>query len=208
MTRSRSLTALLAILAMTAGGVFATASPARATDRDDMFRFLLGAATIAIIVHSYEDHDRPQHWQRNANTLPDQCIETLRSGGRNIDAYNAQCLREAGFSRLPMDCRRAIRTDRGTRSLFSAACLFDAGYRAEGSRYDPPRAILLPLHCEQTYRLRGQRFAGYAGDCLAGWGFRHLPQHCAVQARSDGRPITLYNARCLERAGYVSEAGY
>jgi hypothetical protein len=43
---------------------------------------------------------------------------------------------------------------------------------------------------------------GYTGSCLASYGFRNLPQYCAVHARVYGRPDRLYPASCLRDAGY------
>jgi len=217
MTLLKYLTGTLAALAVAVTGLLASATPAKAIDRDDLFRFLLGAATVAIIVHAYNDRNRRHDRRYVDNTLPDYCIETMRTGGRNVDVYNATCLRNAGLTGLPNRCERSIRTNRGQRTVFSANCLFDAGYRAEtvqrdprrdprfDPRIDPPRAATLPASCELNYTDRGQRLAGYYGDCLQRAGLRNLPERCALRATLEGRPMTIYNSGCLLNAGYQRE---
>jgi hypothetical protein len=60
----------------------------------------------------------------------------------------------------------------------------------------------LPSACAiEVTGLRHDR-TGYSDNCLASYGFRNLPQHCAVSARVYGRPDRLYPASCLVNAGY------
>ena len=84
--------------------------------------------------------------------------------------------------------------------------------RADPPRYDPPRAepprmspprhghhAWLPDSCEMHYRQNGRRVAGYWSSCLRNEGLRDLPGECRVTSTDGDR---IYNARCLEDAGY------
>jgi hypothetical protein len=203
MTFTKRITSALAAVAVAVSGLAATATPTRALDADDVFRFLLGAATIAILIRAYTDRQQPDR-RYTGRVLPDHCIETMRVGGRTIDVYNARCLRNAGLRDLPARCERTVRTDRGRRTVYSAQCLFDASYRAEGPIYVPPRATTLPARCQITYTYRGQRLAGYDGECLRRAGLRDLPQRCLLRARlvAENRMLDIYNAECMFDAGY------
>jgi hypothetical protein len=197
----RRLTALLAAGTLILAGMIATAAPARAQSNEDIVRFLLGAAAIAVIIRSIDDNHRPVYI--SPRVLPDSCLEQARVQGRVVDVYNQRCLGRAGYSNLPGQCEVSLRTDRGRRVGYEANCLYRAGYRAEGQGFRPqptrPGFATLPRQCEMTYRQQGQRITGYDAGCLRGQGLRGLPQHCAVTSR-DGQRI--YNAQCLWDAGY------
>lgn len=201
-------TGILAGAAMALAGISASVTPAKASD-DELIRLLLGAAAVAIIVHSFTD--RPQQSQRRytGRVLPDHCRETLRVRHRHIDVYNARCLRDAGMRRLPAQCMETVRTNRGERRIYRERCLFAAGYRAESGSVLPrrlPPSAWLPARCEITYRHRGERMRGYDGACLSNAGLRNLPEHCALRARYGSGHMTIYNAQCLHEAGYRAEA--
>lgn len=207
--------------AVALAGLASSAAPARSSDADDLIRFLLGAAAIAVIIGAIDDRHRPRYLGRWV--LPDSCLETARVRGRNVAVYNARCLSRAGYSNLPRRCYVDLRTHRGNRGSYVATCLYDAGYRAEGPtsrppRYDPPRHDTrppgirppghdirppaqrsLPGHCEMHYRERGQRVWGFDGRCLYNAGLRNLPGACRVRDRAGN---SYYNGNCLLQRGY------
>ncbi len=202
-----------AVLAL--ASVTTAPTQARASD-DELIRFLLGAAAVAVIVHSFTDRpreSRPRDTGRRytGNVLPGHCLETLRVRGRHVDVYNARCLRQAGVTRLPGRCAETIPTNRGQRHIYREQCLLNAGFRPEARhwqedrRHRPsrPHRAVLPAQCEITYRHRGDRMRGYDGACLSRSGLRSLPESCALRARQErGGHLTIYNARCLHDAGY------
>ncbi len=212
---------LAAAVAVAVAGVVSAPTQARASD-DDLIRFLLGAAAVAVIVHSFSDRPRDTSRRYTGNVLPDHCRETLRARGRLVEVYNAHCLQRAGLNRLPHHCAETVPTNRGDRRVFRERCLTQAGYRTE-SRYQQPRhpqrpalpqrpsqpsRAVLPQRCEISYRQRGQSARGYDGSCLSRAGLRNLPGHCALNARTErGGQLTIYNARCLTDAGYHTERG-
>lgn len=207
----RRLTALLAAAALALAGMVAAPSPARASD-DDLVRFLLGAAAVAVILRAIDGQGRGHyidHW-----TLPADCLETMRVRGRTVDVYHRGCLSRAGYTDLPGHCQVNLNTDRGRRTGYEALCLYNAGYRTEGrGHYRPQRPIqpilpvqppmerylYLPAHCEMTYRQGQQRLTGYDARCLRAAGLRNLPDYCLVRSR-DGQGI--YTAVCLREEGY------
>jgi hypothetical protein len=199
---TRRLTALLVAGALILAGMIATAAPARAQSNDDIVRFLLGAAAIAIIIRSIDDNHRPIYI--SPRVLPDSCLETARVQGRVVDVYHRGCLNRAGYRNLPQHCEVSLRTHQGRRVGYEARCLYRAGYSAEDRFYHPPQPIhprfdVLPRHCEMTYRQQGQRISGYDGRCLSDEGLRNLPRHCQVTSRDGQR---LFNAQCLWDSGY------
>lgn len=213
-TFRRRFTGMLAAAAIALAGYGAASAPARAQDADDLFRFLLGAATIAIIISAFDERnvqfDRPY----TGRILPDQCLETYRVRGRNIEVYNQRCLSRAGMRNLPAHCETRVRTDRGPRTVLGAQCLYSAGYRAE-ARWDrptrpvqpsrPDRRMTLPNDCSLTYRDRGRRMTGYYADCLRDAGLRNLPSQCRLTARLNNQRVTIYAGQCLLDAGYREE---
>jgi hypothetical protein len=206
---SHRLLALIAAAALALAGVMSTAKPARADD--ELIRFLLGAAAIAVIIRAIDGNARVTYIDRW--TLPDACLETVRVQGRVIDVYHRGCLQRAGYRQLPQRCEVGFRTRQGHRTGYEAGCLYRAGYRAESHRYirphDPvirpfhpgarPHGRWLPARCELTYRQGNQQYAGYDGRCLRQEGLHDLPRTCALTAR-DGQRI--YTADCLRQAGY------
>jgi hypothetical protein len=209
----RRLNLFIAASALALAGLAASTTPARANE--DLIRFLLGAATVGLIISAIDDNrtpSRPSGW----NVLPDDCRETVRFGHRVVDYYHGRCLARAGYRNLPNYCEVPIRTNRGTRRGYEAQCLFNAGYRAESfSRpirpVQPVRPVQpeptfgrLPANCEMFYRESGVRVAGFDGQCLRREGFRDLPRNCSVRDRSGN---TYFNAACLRRAGYRTRHG-
>ncbi len=146
-------TILAAAMTVTAIG----ASPARA-DSEDVAKALAAIAGIAIlgkIISDSRDDDkrvvkkqvhRPQqHIQRhrhiqprplphrvNRKLLPQHCLRSFTSRkGHRIQAFGARCLNRsyAHANRLPDQCLRSVRTDRGFRHAYGARCLRADGYR-------------------------------------------------------------------------------
>ncbi len=72
-------------------------------------------------------------WGRRA-VLPASCAIEVRNRGRNEMLYNPRCLERAGIHRLPRQCERELRTNRGSRTVLSGPCLQQAGYRVEAGR--------------------------------------------------------------------------
>lgn len=198
----RRLTALLAAAALALAAALTPAAPARAQDTDDLVRFLLGVAAIAVIVRAIDDNHTPSFIA--PRVLPDSCLESVRVRGRTIDLYNARCLRRAGYRNLPEDCLVSLRTSQGERWGYEVGCLYSAGYRPQGGVVERPvpdtvRGIL-PRVCEMTYRTGGARLTGYDGLCLADEGFRSLPRRCERVTR-EGE--ILFDGQCLWDAGYA-----
>lgn len=226
---SRRLTLGLVAGAVALAGLAVSVRDARASDAEDILRFLAGAVIVGAIVHAINEDDEPQHaghWR-----LPGQCLETVRVRHRNIQVYNARCLRRAGYSDLPERCRRDVWVHGQRRRGYVAECMYDAGYsRGHGRRYetppsyhnpnDPPlfhqprvsppsyappvspplaRNRVLPSDCRMTYRQSGRRIHGYWGNCLRRSGLRDLPRSCR---RTSTNGDTIYNERCLRDAGY------
>lgn len=210
----RRMVGILSGAALIIAAIVSGSTPARASN-DDLIRFLLGAATVAVIVRSFNDRDPTPTRRYRSNELPAHCVETLRVRQRHVDVYNARCLSRAGVHNLPQRCHEAIPTNRGTRQVYRARCLERSGYRVAGAETRPhrPRDVIptvphrpvvahLPRECALNYRQGGQRFRGYDGACLHRAGLRRLPQACAMEARSGNRHQTIYGADCLASVGY------
>lgn len=72
-------------------------------------------------------HPRPPHrFPDTAGHLPAECELHYRDGRRRALGYDRQCLRDAGFRRLPRHCTLPVQ---GGGSILDAQCLWDAGYR-------------------------------------------------------------------------------
>lgn len=196
---ARRLTALLAAAATALAAALATAAPARAQNSDDLVRFLLGAAAVAVIVRSLDDRHAPVHY--GGHYLPEVCLETVSVHGRHARIYVSHCLHRAQYWHLPQHCHVRYRTRHGWREGYESHCVHAAGYRPHAGHHRPhPHARgRLPAHCELTYRVGHHRKPGYDARCLRAEGFRHLPGHCLVTARHGQR---LYDGDCLWDAGW------
>lgn len=193
----RRMTMILAAAAVALAGALATAAPARAQSTDDLVRFLLGAAALAIIVRAIDDNHSPQYL--GDRVLPGACLETVRLQGREVDVYNRNCLRRAGYRNLPDWCEVSYRTANGRRHGFESRCMYRAGYAPEGYQVQRPDRRRLPERCELTYRVGGDRAVGYDGLCLRNSGVSNLPRRCERTTR--GGDI-LFDGQCLWDAGY------
>lgn len=194
----RRMTLILTAAALALAGALATAVPARAQSSDEVVRFLLGAAAVAIIIRGLDDSHRPAH--AGHGRLPAGCLETILLQGRHVDVYNRGCLRRAGYHDLPGWCEVSYRTAHGRRHGFEATCLREAGY-APGGRHHAPRTVhhALPGDCEMTFLMSGRHRTGYDAHCLHRSGLHTLPHGCARTTR-DG--ALLYDGRCLWDQGY------
>lgn len=196
--------------AVALAGLAVTTAPARA--HDDVVRFLLGAAAIAVIIGAVDDRHRARHVGHRV--LPESCMESARVRGRNISIYNARCLHHAGYHRLPQHCSVNLRTHHGHRAGYVADCMHQAGYRSERVTHHRPRhdygrphrqpqphrgAFVLPAQCEMHYREHGHRVWGYDGRCLTRAGHNRLPSQCMVRDRAGNQ---YFNGQCLTNAGY------
>ncbi|SDW22175.1 hypothetical protein [Roseicitreum antarcticum] len=210
----RRVVGVISGAALIVAAVVSGAAPARASN-DDLIRFLLGAATVAVIVHSFNDRDPDLAPGRRygPNEVPGHCAETLRVRHRDMTVYNARCLSQAGVVNLPQRCLESVQTNRGSRDVYRGNCLERSGYRVAASPTDRPGrdgparphrpvAEVLPQYCALNYRQGGQRLRGYDGICLEQAGLRRLPQACAIQARGRLRGQTIYDADCLISVGY------
>lgn len=185
--------AALAVAALTT-----SATPARASD-DALFKFLLGATAVAIIVSAAsQPQAKSKQPRRDPRALPAHCRETLSIRGRHVTAYNAACLRDAGVRNLPQHCVETLRTNRGHRQLYRARCLEQAGfYAATDTSRNAQQRQVLPRQCSTQYTYRGQRHHGYSASCLQRAGVRNMPSSCLVRG-TDGR---IYSATCLRDHG-------
>lgn len=193
----RRMTAVLAAAALALASALAASGPARAQSSDDLVRFLLGAAAIAIIVRAIDESHTPVFL--GDRVLPDSCLETVRIQGREVDVYNRRCLQRAGYRNLPERCEVSYRTANGRRHGFEARCMYRAGYAAESYQVHRPDRRRLPARCELTYRVGGDRAVGYDQLCLRRAGFDRLPRRCERTTR--GGDILL-DGQCLWDAGW------
>ncbi len=141
----KTLAAAVLSLAVAAGGLTATATPARA-DTEDVLGVLAGlAALYAIGRVIHENRDRPQDVRSpgrpNPNAghgprrvAPARCF---RDGhdvhGNYYRGYGARCMqnnvRRPGA--LPPQCIRQVQTHRGWRNIYGGRCLAQNGWQRE-----------------------------------------------------------------------------
>jgi hypothetical protein len=131
---SRRLKLIISAGAVALAGLAASAAPARAQSSDDLIRFLLGAAAVAVVVRAIDGSASSSRVSRGRlphGVLPEACLETVRLNRRHVDLYHAGCLGWYGIDRLPRRCETRIPTDRGMRSYHLAQCLHEAGWRPQ-----------------------------------------------------------------------------
>lgn len=205
---SRRLTLLVAAGAVALTALAAGSRPARAGDAEDILRFLAGAVIIGAIVNAVNDNHDPQYISRWE--LPGSCLETVRVRGRNIQVYNARCLRRAGYSGLPNRCSREFRINGHRRHGYVAECLYDAGYsRRGGGHYDSPP----PYYNDNEppyFDVPGMRppfGLPISPPLTRGPSPRYdnvLPSSCSVRYRDNGRRRTGYWGGCLRDHGFTN----
>ena len=166
---------LISAGAIALAGLAGTAAPARSQSSDDLIRFLVGAAAVAVVVRAIDSSaSTRRHARLPGGVLPEACMETVRQHRRTVDVYHTGCLAWYGIDRLPRRCEVQIRTDRGRRSYHLAQCLHETGWRPQyasapsrprndwNNHWNPPRS-------------HNRR------DCPPGWQGaprRHQYQHC------------------------------
>ncbi len=193
---------LLVVLALALAGLSATTPPARASDSDDLVRFLLGAAAFAIIVRAIDETRPPRYIA--PTILPNACLATLRVRGREVDVYDEACLRRAGYRALPRQCEVRYRGPQTFRLGFEARCLYRAGYRAE---WTPPicnRPAPPPRACEIWFWENGSWRIGYDPRCLERHRWNNLnsnPGGCPGDWNTVYSPNTdtCLNGNCVSR---------
>ncbi len=169
---SRRLKLIVSAGAIALTGLATSAAPARSQTSDELIRFLLGAAAVAVVVRAIDSSSsassRRGHVPRGV--LPVACMETVRMNRRHVDVYHTGCLGWYGIDRLPRRCEVQIRTDRGRRSYHLAQCLHESGWRPQYASA-PSR----PRHDWTPPRSHHRR------DCPPGWQGaprRHHYSHC------------------------------
>ncbi|WP_209424843.1 hypothetical protein [Pararhodobacter sp. SW119] len=154
---SRRLKLLLSAGVIALAGISTSAAPARAQSSDDVIRFLLGAAAVAVVVRAIDSSAAPRRDRLRHGTLPAACLETLRVNRQHVDVYHTGCLGWYGINRLPQRCEARVRTDRGGRSYHLAQCLHRSGWT--------PEYASVPQRPRQGPPPR----ADYRRDCPPGW---------------------------------------
>jgi hypothetical protein len=136
--RNRFL-ALVAAGATALGLFAASAAPVKAeTDNGAFFRFLLGAAALAIIVHELDDDDDDSDkpvvidpGNGSGRNVPAACALEIDGMEHGRVAYSQNCLRSYNFRKLPVHCSFEARVWGKPDRLFPARCLRQAGFRLE-----------------------------------------------------------------------------
>jgi len=123
-------------------------APARAADRGEMTRLLLGAGTILFLGHALSNsnrnhnsgtvtrrrgdgnHHNPRHIQPRHKVVPSACLRVNRFDRGPKRYFGNRCLNNnmRNAWRLPDHCLRTVRTNRGKRTVFGARCLRQNGW--------------------------------------------------------------------------------
>ena len=120
------------------------AMPAKADNRNDLARALLGALVVGVIVNELNDKRRaapPVIAPRvvapepvRSNRVPAVCAITVDGAERSVTLYPESCLRREGFDRrLPRNCANSASVFGRDDKVYSAQCLRDAGFRVSGN---------------------------------------------------------------------------
>lgn len=139
------LTAGAVVLALALGA----AMPAKADNRNDLAKALLGALVVGVIVNELNDKRRaaprvvaprvvappvvaPEPVR--SNRVPAVCAITVDGAERSVTLYPESCLRREGFDRrLPGNCANSASVFGRDDKVYSAQCLRDAGFRVSGN---------------------------------------------------------------------------
>jgi hypothetical protein len=182
---SRRLKLLISAGIVAFAGIAGTAAPARSQTSDELIRFLLGAAAVAVVVRAIDSSASSSRSRPQQGVLPEACMETVRLNRRYVDVYHTGCLGWYGIDRLPRRCETELRTDRGRRSYHLAQCLHESGWRPQyASAPSRPRHDWTPprqphwhdRHWHDRHPPRAHR-----RDCPPGWQGaprRHHYSHC------------------------------
>lgn len=186
---SRRLKLLVSAGAIAFAGLTTSAAPARAQSSDELIRFLLAAAAVAVVVRAIDGSASTRRVRLPHGVLPEACMETVQLNRRLVDLYHTGCLAWYGIDRLPRRCETQIPTDHGWRSYHLAQCLHESGWRPQYAslpgwpRHEPRHE---PRHDWWPPRGRGWHepippHAHHWRDCPPGWqrsSRRHHHQHC------------------------------
>lgn len=133
--KSASAAALSVSIAL--GAISLPATPASATDAEDIAGILAGLAALYVIGRAIEEHnDRPRGGahaspppQQNHRIAPAQCFRDFG----NARGYLMRCMQN-NVSRpnlLPSQCLIHVNTNRGPRNLYRGRCLAQNGWQRE-----------------------------------------------------------------------------
>lgn len=132
--KSASVAALSLSIAL--GAISLPATPASATDAEDIAGILAGIAALYVIGRAIEEsNDRPRGGgqaatpPRNHRIAPAQCFRDF--GG--VRGYVMRCMQN-NVSRpnlLPANCLVQVNTNRGPRNLYRGRCLAQNGWERE-----------------------------------------------------------------------------
>lgn len=183
MTLFKRLTATTLAAALAFGATAAT--PARAGG-EDVAKVLAGVATLYIISRALRDDDRG-HATVSRHSAPTYGTVVPRTDSRSRTddhRYGTPAPRRD-------DHRYGTPVPRGN---------------AYGHPRNRQRAISLPGHCADSYRVRGGYADFYGAHCLSRAGIHSLPAACAVEVGGNRGSRTAYSERCLLNNGYQVEA--
>jgi hypothetical protein len=129
---------------VTAGAVavalaLGSALPAKAENKNDLAKALLGALVVGVIVN--ELNDKPTRAPQvvtpdpvRTNRVPAVCAITIDGARQSVSLYPESCLRRAGVTaRLPKGCANTASIFGRNDKVYSAQCLRDAGFRVAGN---------------------------------------------------------------------------
>lgn len=117
--------------------VLGAALPAKADNKDDLAKALLGALVVGVIVTELNDRDRDREhgWIEPVKhkRVPSSCEIAIQGAHRTVSLYPESCLRREGFDfRLPRGCATSARIFGREDRVYSAQCLREAGFRVRG----------------------------------------------------------------------------
>jgi len=125
---------------MTAGAValalaLGAAIPAKADNRNDLAKALLGALVVGVLVNELGDKSNasprvvtPEPVR--SNRVPAVCAITIDGAKQSVTLYAESCLRREGIEgRLPRSCASTARIFGRDDRVYSVQCLRNAGFR-------------------------------------------------------------------------------
>lgn len=137
---SKTLTAGAVALSIALTSLGASASPARA-DNEDAAAILGGLIALFAISRAIQHHNdgassAPAHQppvvqpQPQRRVLPTECRRVFPTANGRFVGYNVRCTqnRVARPNRLPDQCIRQVRTDRGIRNFYGQRCMVRNGW--------------------------------------------------------------------------------
>lgn len=137
----------------------ALAAPAAAKPKnDDVWKFVLGAAALGLIINEVnkDNRDRKPRVERHHDPepfpgfrrddrrdgrwlIPPQCVETVRTREGWREVVSGGCMADFGLARgLPRACAFEVRSPWGPRTVYGETCLQRQGYRIGQDRHRRP----------------------------------------------------------------------